>query len=65
MNIFKKLFGENSHLQEGVNEIYHSNGKLKERGKSGGIFKAFLHGSWSFFKHYIFKLGFLGIASLY
>jgi len=33
--------------------------KLKERGKSGGIFKAFLHGSWSFFKHYILKLGFL------
>ena len=34
-------------------------GQLKERGKTGGVFKAFLHGLWSFIKHYIFKLGFL------
>tara|TARA_B100000795_G_C22781286_1_gene432414 strand:+ start:1132 stop:1923 length:792 start_codon:yes stop_codon:yes gene_type:complete len=33
--------------------------KLKEKGRIGGVFKAFLHGSWSFFKHYILKLGFL------
>jgi len=33
--------------------------KLQEKGVDGSIFKAFLHGSWSFIKHYIFKLGFL------
>ena len=33
--------------------------KLQENGKTSSIFKAFLHGSWSFIKHYIFKLGFL------
>jgi glycosyltransferase involved in cell wall biosynthesis len=33
--------------------------KLQEKGRSSTVFKAFLHGSWSFFKHYIFKLGFL------
>ena len=33
--------------------------KLQEKGKNGSIFKAFLHGFWSFIKHYIFKLGFL------
>jgi glycosyltransferase involved in cell wall biosynthesis len=33
--------------------------KLQERGKTGSVLKAFLHGSWSFFKHYILKLGFL------
>ena len=33
--------------------------KLEERGKAGGVLKAFLHGLWSFFKHYILKLGFL------
>jgi len=33
--------------------------KLQERGIKGGFFKAFLHGFWSFIKHYIFKLGFL------
>ena len=32
---------------------------MQERGKSGGVLKAFLHGLWSFFKHYILKLGFL------
>jgi len=33
--------------------------KLQEKGIEGTIFKAFLHGLWSFIKHYIFKLGFL------
>ena len=33
--------------------------KLQDRGKTGSVFKAFLHGFWSFIKHYIFKLGFL------
>jgi glycosyltransferase involved in cell wall biosynthesis len=33
--------------------------KLQEKGVDGSIFKAFLHASWSFIKHYIFKLGFL------
>jgi len=33
--------------------------KLQDRGEIGGVFKAFLHGFWSFVKHYIFKLGFL------
>jgi len=33
--------------------------KLQERGKSSTVLKAFLHGSWSFIKHYIFKLGIL------
>ena len=33
--------------------------KLQDKARTGGVFKAFLHGSWSFFKHYILKLGFL------
>ena len=33
--------------------------KLQDKGEIGGVFKAFLHGFWSFVKHYIFKLGFL------
>jgi len=33
--------------------------KLQAKGKNGGVLKAFLHGFWSFTKHYIFKLGFL------
>jgi glycosyltransferase involved in cell wall biosynthesis len=33
--------------------------RLQEKGKTGGFFIAFFHGLWSFFKHYIFKLGFL------
>ena len=33
--------------------------KLLDRKKSGSIFIAFLHGLWSFIKHYVFKLGFL------
>jgi glycosyltransferase involved in cell wall biosynthesis len=33
--------------------------KLQEKGVNGTVLKAFLHGLWSFIKHYIFKLGFL------
>ena len=33
--------------------------KLVERGITPSIIKAFFHGSWSFIKHYFFKLGFL------
>ena len=33
--------------------------QLQDKGKTSSIFKALLHGLWSFFKHYIFKLGFL------
>jgi len=33
--------------------------KLKEKGETASIFKAFLHGLWSFVKHYFFKLGIL------
>ena len=33
--------------------------KLNDRGKSGGVLKAFFHGLWAFVKHYFFKLGFL------
>jgi len=33
--------------------------KLEDKGKRGSIFIAFIHGPWSFLKHYIFKLGFL------
>ena len=33
--------------------------KLQEKEKNSTVFKAFLHGSWSYIKHYIFKLGFL------
>ena len=33
--------------------------KLHDKGVYGSVSKAFLHGFWSFIKHYIFKLGFL------
>jgi len=33
--------------------------KLQDKGKTGSFFMAFLHGLWSFIKHYIFKFGFL------
>ena len=33
--------------------------KLNTKGVNGSFLKAFLHGLWSFIKHYIFKLGFL------
>jgi glycosyltransferase involved in cell wall biosynthesis len=32
---------------------------LEKKGKNGSVFIAFIHGLWSFLKHYIFKLGFL------
>ena len=33
--------------------------KLNDKGVTGTVLKAFLHGSWSFIKHYFLKLGFL------
>ncbi len=33
--------------------------KLEKKGITGSIFKAFIHGLWSFIKHYFFKLGIL------
>ena len=33
--------------------------KLRKKNKKSSFLKAFLHGFWSFIKHYIFKLGFL------
>ena len=33
--------------------------KLQEKERNGTVCKAFLHGFWSFIKHYIFRLGFL------
>ena len=33
--------------------------KLKDKGETGSVLKAFLHGLWSFIKHYFLKLGFL------
>ena len=46
--------------------IYKSNrysslgvSKLIKKGIKGSVFKALIHGLWSFIKHYIFKLGFL------
>jgi glycosyltransferase involved in cell wall biosynthesis len=33
--------------------------KLQKKGVKGGVFRAFIHGLWSFIKHYVFKLGFL------
>ena len=33
--------------------------KLEKRQIDSGVLRAFLHGFWSFIKHYIFKLGFL------
>jgi len=33
--------------------------KLKDKGEIGSVLKAFLHGLWSFIKHYFLKLGFL------
>jgi glycosyltransferase involved in cell wall biosynthesis len=33
--------------------------KLEEKKLNGSVSKAFIHGLWSFIKHYIFKLGFL------
>lgn len=33
--------------------------KLESKGVNGNVLRGFLHGLWSFIKHYIFKLGFL------
>jgi len=33
--------------------------KLEKRNKKSKVFKAFIHGLWSFIKHYFIKLGFL------
>lgn len=33
--------------------------KLQDKGINGSVLKAFMHGFWSFIKHYVFKLGFL------
>ena len=33
--------------------------KLQDNNRKGGFLRAFLHGLWSFIKHYILKLGFL------
>ena len=33
--------------------------KLKQKGVRGSVLRGFLHGLWSFIKHYILKLGFL------
>tara|TARA_B110001454_G_C12591374_1_gene380342 strand:- start:33 stop:548 length:516 start_codon:yes stop_codon:yes gene_type:complete len=33
--------------------------KLQDKNRKGGFLRAFLHGLWSFIKHYILKLGFL------
>ena len=51
-NIEEVIYKANRYSSLGVS-------KLQEKGLKGSIFKAFLHGSWSFIKHYIFKLGFL------
>jgi len=50
-------------IEEVINKAnrYSSLGvrKLQEKALVSSVFKAFIHGSWSFLKHYIFKLGFL------
>ena len=33
--------------------------KLQDKGINGSVLKGFIHGTWSFIKHYFFKLGFL------
>ena len=35
------------------------NQELQDKGINGSVLKAFMHGFWSFIKHYVFKLGFL------
>ena len=51
-NIEEVLYKANRYSTLGVKRI-------QENGKTNGIFIAFLHGFWSFIKHYVFKLGFL------
>ena len=59
-NIWQFPFKNTEEVMDKANR-YSSLGvqKLKEKGIHGSVLKAFLHGSWSFIKHYIFKLGFL------
>jgi glycosyltransferase involved in cell wall biosynthesis len=51
-NIEEVIYKANRYSSLGVE-------KLQNNGIKGTILKAFLHGLWSFIKHYIFKLGFL------
>ena len=51
-NIEEVLYKANRYSTLGVK-------KIQENSKINGIFIAFLHGFWSFIKHYVFKLGFL------
>jgi len=51
-NIEEVIYKTNRYSTLGVS-------KLQEKNVKGGFLTAFLHGSWSFAKHYIFKLGFL------
>jgi glycosyltransferase involved in cell wall biosynthesis len=50
-------------IEEVINKTnrYSSLGvdKLLKNGQKGSFFNAFIHGIWSFLKHYIFKLGFM------
>ena len=58
--IWQFPFKDTSELLDKANK-YSSLGvlKLESRMVKGGFLKAFLHGLWSFIKHYFFKLGFL------
>jgi len=51
-NIEELMYKANRYSSLGVK-------KLQKKGIHGSVFKAFIHGFWSFIKHYIFKLGFL------
>tara|TARA_B100001173_G_scaffold252019_1_gene223088 strand:+ start:125 stop:916 length:792 start_codon:yes stop_codon:yes gene_type:complete len=51
-NTEEVIFKSNRYSSLGVS-------KLEDKSIKGSIMKAFLHASWSFIKHYIFKLGFL------
>ena len=51
-NIEEVIYKANRYSTLGVS-------KLQDKGIKSSVFKAFLHGLWSFLKHYIFKLGFL------
>jgi glycosyltransferase involved in cell wall biosynthesis len=51
-NIEEVIFKANRYSSLGVK-------KLQDKGVKSTYLKAFIHGFWSFLKHYIFKLGFL------
>ena len=51
-NIEEVIYKTNRYSSLGVD-------KLIKKGQKSSFLKAFLHGVWSFLKHYIFKLGFL------